>query len=310
MEMSTLKRILVPVEYSAKSEAAVLVAAAMSRRHKAVLRLLHVINPDTYSFSGSDKLVVSMSTEEVILSELSKLQRWADSLLQGQSVQCYVECRIGIVHDRILEKAQEVGADLIVMGCEERSGMRDYLLGSDTYRVLKEAPCPVLTVPGNTQATDFKQILFSLRPVEGALDNYEFARRIIQKNKAHVTIVALFDNRQAETTTLLTQAIRQLDKRLKADSIKADMLVTETDSVSDTLLQKSADLRTSLIILMASPELSFTNFFKGAVARQVIRRARVPVLSMRPQQSVDRPILPIRGGIKSMQRIFSLVQAS
>ncbi|NDU96796.1 universal stress protein [Spirosoma terrae] len=308
--MSTLKRILVPVEYSEKSEAAVLVAAAMSRRHKAVLRLLHVINPDTYSFSGSDKLVVSMSTEDVILSELSKLQRWADSLLQGQSVQCYVECRIGIVHDRILEKAQEVGADLIVMGSEERSGMRDYLLGSDTYRVLKEAPCPVLTVPGNTQATDFKQILFSLRPVEGALDSYEFARRIIQKNKAHVTILALFDNRQAETTTLLTQAIRQLDKRLKADSIKADMLVTETDSVSDTLLQKSADLQTSLIILMASPELSFTNFFKGAVARQVIRRARVPVLSMRPHQSVDRPILPIRGGIKSMQRIFSLVQAS
>lgn len=308
MEMSLIKRILVPVEYNQKSETAVILAAAMSRRHKAVLRLLHIINPDTYSFSGSGKLSISLSAEEVIRSELSKLQQWADSLLQGQAVQCYVECRIGITHDRIVEKAHEVGADLIVMGAEEKSGIRDYFLGSDAYRVLKEAPCPVLTVPANTQATDFKEILLSLRPIEGALDNYEFARRIIQKNKAHVTILASFDNWEAETTTLLTKAIRQLDSRLKADSIKADMLVTETDSVSDTLLQKSSDLQTSLIILMASPELSITNFLKGAVARQVIRRARVPVLSMRPRQSVDRSVLPIKGGIKSMQRIFSLVQ--
>jgi len=59
-------------------------------------------------------------------------------------VQFYVHARIGDPADEIMAVAQDVGADLIVLGCHERGAVERMLLGSVSTKVLHNARCPVL----------------------------------------------------------------------------------------------------------------------------------------------------------------------
>ncbi|WP_338871290.1 universal stress protein [Spirosoma sp. SC4-14] len=313
MENITINRILVPIDYSDTSTRALALAAAMSQRHNAVIRLLHIINPDQYVFSSGDGLSISLSSEEVIEAEVPKLHQWADEKLADLPVRYFVECRTGVISDRIADVARDFGADLIVMGAHGTSGIREYLMGSEAYRVLKVAPCPVLTVPGTFQNTDFQEILFPVRPVPGALDKYEYARRIIRKNKAHLTVLGLFDRHDAHETDPVTNAMSVLDRQLAEDSIDADILLAETDSVAKTVLRKSEDLHASLIIITATLDTPIRHFFVGPFARQIVNRAKVPVLSIQPEAPVIAHMQPtasrtLQSMIPSFNQFFPPVQ--
>ena len=63
-----------------------------------------------------------------------------------RGVEVVAEVRRGIPDEAILEYADENGVDLIVMGTHGRRGVRRYLLGSTTERVLRQSPVPVLAV--------------------------------------------------------------------------------------------------------------------------------------------------------------------
>jgi nucleotide-binding universal stress UspA family protein len=76
-----------------------------------------------------------------LLSVLDEIFRMRDA---PRSVQYHVHTRIGDPADEIVGVAEEIGADLIILGCHERGTVERILLGSVSTRLLHEARCPVL----------------------------------------------------------------------------------------------------------------------------------------------------------------------
>jgi nucleotide-binding universal stress UspA family protein len=76
-----------------------------------------------------------------LLDVLTEVFRMKDA---PESVQFYVHARIGDAADEIVNVAEEIGADLIVLGCHERGTVERILLGSVSSKVLHQARCPVL----------------------------------------------------------------------------------------------------------------------------------------------------------------------
>lgn len=140
------KKILVPVDFSAQSRAALKMAAELARRHEAALTLVHVFQPISYvlpeayaAYSASQLAEVEAAFD----SELAALKKDAESY-GAPSVQT-TQLR-GIPALEIVAMAEAGGFDLIVMGTHGRSGIPHLLIGSVAERVLRHAPCPVLTV--------------------------------------------------------------------------------------------------------------------------------------------------------------------
>ena len=67
--------------------------------------------------------------------------------LAAQGVAARVVVRVGLPWEEIVRLAAEEHADMIVMGTQGRTGLDRLLLGSVAERVIRRAPCPVLTVP-------------------------------------------------------------------------------------------------------------------------------------------------------------------
>ena len=66
--------------------------------------------------------------------------------LAGEGVKARAVVRVGVAWEEIVDLADEEHADMIVMGTQGRTGLERLLLGSVAERVIRQAPCPVLTV--------------------------------------------------------------------------------------------------------------------------------------------------------------------
>jgi universal stress protein A len=144
--MTTIRKILVPTDFSAHANEAIALASDLSRRYDAPLTLAFVYEPVSYALP--DGLVMYAGPQ---LSELSARfdERLGDArkkALEAGAVR--VESRLlqGFIGNEITNLATEGGFDLIVMGTHGRRGFQRLLLGSIAERVVRTAPCPVLTV--------------------------------------------------------------------------------------------------------------------------------------------------------------------
>ena len=144
--MRPFKRILVPVDFSPHSEEAIRYAVDVAQKYDGTLTLAHVYQPIAYSVP--DGLV--FYTPAQLGELLSELERQLEQMrVQAEKAGALrVESKMlqGVPSDEVAALAKEGGYDLIVMGTHGRTGLRHALMGSVAERVLRSAPCPVLTV--------------------------------------------------------------------------------------------------------------------------------------------------------------------
>jgi len=144
----TITRILVPTDFSVQSEGALAYARDIAERFGASIHLLHVLE-DPYATSAYATEVYGYlppglketwqkNAEEKLTALLTRADRTRFSATTAVI--------FGRPAAAIADYATENGSDLIVMGTHGRGGVTHLLLGSVAERVIRSAPCPVLTV--------------------------------------------------------------------------------------------------------------------------------------------------------------------
>ena len=142
--MVTLKKILCPVDHSECSYLALKYAISLALKDEAKLYLMHVIDARLY-----DTEMYKFSPYK--LNEIDESKLRADlmkSLPDGTSDVLEVETIVvkGVPFNEIINAATEISVDLIVIGTHGRTGISHVMLGSVAEKVVRKAPCPVLTV--------------------------------------------------------------------------------------------------------------------------------------------------------------------
>lgn len=145
--MPEIKSILCPTDFSPASEKALAYGLSLARQTGSKITLLHVVQVPF--FVGLEDGPGAASANEVFVEEA---RREALERLRGEQkkhAQDGLDIDIvqleGPPHERIVEAAKD--KDLLVMGTHGRTGLPHLLLGSVAERVVRMAPCPVLTVP-------------------------------------------------------------------------------------------------------------------------------------------------------------------
>jgi nucleotide-binding universal stress UspA family protein len=142
-----LHQVLVPTDFSQCSKHALDYGVALSDRFGARLHLLHVVQ-DLALFIPDMVMVappVAPSVTELKQAATGAFDRLiADNGLDPAKL--VREVREGAPFYEILEYAKEADIDLIVMGTHGHTGLAHVLLGSVTAKIVRQAPCPVLTV--------------------------------------------------------------------------------------------------------------------------------------------------------------------
>ena len=146
--MITLKHILVATDFSEPSNAALTYGRALARNFNATLHVLNVVAPVSSVVYGAEGYVVSMAELQQEIEDDARQQ--LDDLLVDSDERLLPTRRVLITSSApalaIVEYAGREHIDLIVAGTHGRGAVAHLLMGSVAERVVRTAPCPVLTV--------------------------------------------------------------------------------------------------------------------------------------------------------------------
>ncbi len=171
--VSTFSRILVATDFSPESERAWRVAQRLAAGLSAELVLLHVLvwddslrslelaerQADERSRHVDDELNIPHRTFETEPEVRQSAQEWAEDRMntwaagaRGAGLAVRTLLRDGTPHREIVAAVREQAADLVVLSTHGRGGIERALIGSVADRVVRTAPCPVMTVRNSAAA--------------------------------------------------------------------------------------------------------------------------------------------------------------
>lgn len=298
--MVEFKRVLCPIDLSELSVRALAYAGAIARWYDARLTALHVVP----SFTPMDvrtglepiDLVYPVARDEV-LEQLRKIVV-AAGLGEGTVA---LAAEAGEAAATVVDQALGTHADLLVMGTHGRSGFDRFFLGSVTEKVLRKAPCPVLTVPPHApaappSAVSIRTILCPVDFSPAALEAFGFALDLARRANASVVLVHAIEFLAEEEPrafehfsvpefrAYLAEDARQRLQSLVSGEAPLSLGVNIEVVVGRAhhgILHVAADESADLIVMGAQGRSGAALALFGSTTQQVVRGATCPVLTVR-----------------------------
>jgi universal stress protein A len=139
-----LERILVPMDFSSASERALDYAVTLASKFEARITLIHVVEiisgPADPTFG-----YVPVDDGPRVAASAKRLEKTGAEMIPPALLETTL-VRHGHPYHQITTAAEELGTDLIVISTHGYTGLTHVLLGSTAERIVRHAPCPVLTV--------------------------------------------------------------------------------------------------------------------------------------------------------------------
>lgn len=298
--MVDFKRILCPIDLSELSVRTLAYAGAVASWYDARLTALHVVP----SFTPMDvqtglepiDLVYPASRDEV----LEQLRKTVVAAGLGEGTVA-LAAEAGEAAATVVDQALGTRADLLVMGTHGRSGFDRFFLGSVTEKVLRKAPCPVLTVPPHAPATppsevSIRTILCPIDFSSAALQAFGFALDLARRADASVVLVRAIELLAEEEplenahfnvpefrSYLLEDARQRLEQLVSGEPriSRGVRTVVVAGRAHHAILHTAADERADLIVMGAQGRSGAALALFGSTTQQVVRGATCPVLTVR-----------------------------
>jgi nucleotide-binding universal stress UspA family protein len=144
--MIALKRILVATDFSEPSAVALNYGRDLGRAYDATLYVVHIVE-DMFAFYAADVGIALADVERDLEAAARRDLDAAVATCHGDSVRIVAAVQRGSnVAHAITEYARTNDIDLLIVGTHGRGAVSRFLMGSVTERVIRSAPCPVLTV--------------------------------------------------------------------------------------------------------------------------------------------------------------------
>jgi len=145
--MWSIKKILVPTDFSKGSEAALDGAIDLAKKFDASIVLMHAYQIPVYAYPASPVVPVADLTSYVEEAASKQLEAVATSA-RSSGVPVTTVLRVGSPWEQILRASKEQEAGLIVIGSRGLHGLPRALMGSTAEKVVRHSPIPVMTLHG------------------------------------------------------------------------------------------------------------------------------------------------------------------
>jgi nucleotide-binding universal stress UspA family protein len=200
---------------------------------------------------------------------------------------------IGDVRERVLEVCKHVKADLLVVGTRGSTGVTKFFLGSVAERIVRSAPCPVLTIGWHVLANDASSFTDILYPTDFLPESevaLPYALSLARVNSAHLTMLHVARGKPPKnSTTFPVEAFRLDFERLirghDHQNVKLRFAVDFSRSVADAVHQRALELTGGLIVLGVRETPSWATRLPD-VAHKIAATAPCPVLTIRSKRVV------------------------
>lgn len=282
--------ILVPTDFSEQSLLALEQAFTLARLLNVEITLVHVIEKSNihYAFGLLSRELTEQEIDDNREGRYSRLLQIAESASKNSYIKINPLLLNGVAYERILELAKDIYARFIVMATNSSDpDKKKAFIGTNTSRVILEAPCPVLTFNGTNIRENFNTIILPLDLTKQTQQKVAKATEFAKYYNSTIRVVSVLLTDEPDIVKRLTE-----QQKLVKDYIeKRDIFTTAkiiygnravgglTSFIIDFAYENNGDL----IMIMTQQEVDARDKFLGSSATDFICNARIPVLSITPK---------------------------
>jgi nucleotide-binding universal stress UspA family protein len=275
MKPFKIKRILTPVDLSENSLLALEHGVFMAKLFKADIVLAHIVEQPSFSFS---------STPHTISPEVEgKLKELADSVKIKSGGKVEIIIKYGKISKKIVEAVKEKDIDLVIMGTHGVSGFEEFFSGSNSFRVVTESPCPVISVQTHSQKLGFHDILLPIDNSAASREKVSYAVEIAKHYGAKIHLLGILSVEDNAVVAKFNRMFDQVEDYIKQNDLKFTSELVYGDNIAALTMKYGEKINADLIVIMTEQEENLTGLLLGPFAQQVVNRSKIPVMSITPK---------------------------
>ncbi|MDA3942318.1 MAG: universal stress protein [Bacteroidetes bacterium] len=224
-----------------------------------------------------------MNIEQTLRIETKKyfddiVAKYQPKLKQGK---IQIHLRKGKVYSEIEMIAKQINADIIFAGTHGVSGYERFWIGSNAYRIVTSAPCPVITLRADyTFRNDIKRILVPIDSSAESRQKLPFTAALAEAFQAEIHLILLYNSSLSVIRNRMKSSADEALKCLKEKNIQTFIKEVETEKIAQRILDYSTELDADLISIMTEQSNTAGNMFLGPYAQQLVNNSLIPVLSI------------------------------
>lgn len=269
-----IKTILIPIDFTVKSNNALQVAVKMAERHEAKLIITHSVQTYYMIGRGGKQVIGSETVQENTDRAVEKLNEVRVSILKEHHIE--VETRISNqnILDSINDFVVSDNIDLVVIASSGEQNVKQFILGSNSYSVLLHANCSVLLIPEKFKKTSFKKILFPVR-VKSELDQKaDLSILLADKNDGNINLLGVGD---PDRMLAVKKAYIEMKKNLKLNAVDHESEFLLSYDNAEIIAQVAKDKNCDIILLADEDENSWKSFMADNFFKKIINGTDIPL---------------------------------
>lgn len=277
-----MKQIIVAIDFSRCSIHALEYAVHLANRLKSDILMVWVDNTKSEESVFPDQIVGSRKEISNNFDEL--VNKYSSELADGEIT---YKIRKGRVHQEIANQAKYVDAELVIAGTHGVSGFEEFWIGSNAYRIVTYAPCPVVTI-----RTDYKfnnNIDKIVLPIDSSLETRQklpYSTKIAKYFDSEIHVVSLYSTTIKAVRQKVDNYTHQVEEYLEKENVKFNVKAIEAENITNATIDYAKEIDADIISIMTEQETTTANLFLGAYAQQMVNHSPVPVLNIHAKELI------------------------
>ena len=297
--LESIRKIIVPTDFSPLCEPALRTAADLALREGASIHLVHAVRLPIFHTP------YDINVPQAVWDDLGRNARermYESQLWLEEAGVEEVDLIVSDAHrpeETIRRSALDLEADLVVMATHGRRGVKHALMGSITARTLRVAPVPVLTVREEPLRVPPRRILLPIDFSVHANDAVAIATGLARRYEAHIDVMHVVDT-LPEALRYTSMEALAFDERMRTEAgerlrdagvqlaslgLSAASHLVEGDT-ADQIAAEAARLEPDLIVMGTHGLTGYRHALLGSVTESTLQRVRCPVLTTRVSEPV------------------------
>jgi len=272
-----MKQFIVAVDFSKSSIHALEYAISLARHSNAGITMIWVDKPE------SDDSVFQEPRDGQHRKDIKSRFEQLISNYSGAypELELNYKQRCGKIYFEIGNIARQLNADLIIAGAHGVSGFEEYWIGSNSYRIVSSAPCPVITIRSDFSFNQkIERILMPFDHTSETLLKVEYTLSFAEAFNSDIHIVGVYGTNLATMNRKIDENLDKVRKIVEQHGFKPLIEKVRSSNVTNAIISYAEEKKVDLISIMTEQHKSGSVLNLGPYANQIVNHSPIPILSI------------------------------
>jgi nucleotide-binding universal stress UspA family protein len=275
---ATMKKILLPCDFSRTAEEAFRFAVKIADKNESEIHILYVID-SSFSNNSASELSHVASSNGVFMQQIEQQLNEKFVALKAKHkadhISTFFTIELGLLPQNIEKYIKEKQIDLVTMGTNGASGLKELFVGSNTEKIIRNARVPVVAVPLGSNTDTISDIIFPVDPADDP-SNYLKELRFIQ-NLFHAKLQLLWVNTPNifKSDGEALDDLREFAEEYQLYNYKFNIRSDHTEQ--DGILRFASEINATLIFMPTHSRKGLAHWLTGSITENVVNHVQCPV---------------------------------